>query len=221
MRFTGVLFVVTIAAQPAYGQDRTFAGGAIGVTTLSADGKAEVGAAGSNVSGYKPENGAAYRAFGGRHFTDYLSAEVNYTWTRNAAALTATEFRDARESAYDETRRLTQQAFGADVMLYFRGLRSRFRPYLSAGPGLTHLAADSPTSRVRRGPLPPPAPDFRSTKPHLRVAVGIDARIARGWALRFTFAETIGGNPVSQQLTPRGERNLAAFQNLFGFVKTF
>jgi hypothetical protein len=41
------------------------------------------------------------------------------------------------------------------------------------------------------------------------------------WAFRYTFSETIRGNPVSARLSPPGQRNLATFQNLFGIVKTF
>ena len=41
------------------------------------------------------------------------------------------------------------------------------------------------------------------------------------WSFRYSFSETITGNPISARLTPPGERNLANFQNLFGFVRRF
>ena len=154
--------LVAAMAGLGFGQDRYFAGGAVGVTTVSADGKSMIGAGGSSVSAYKPENGAAWRVFGGRHFTEYLSGEVNYTWTQNSVALSAVETREGRESAYDETRRVRQQAVGVDAMLYFRGLRSRFRPYLTAGPGWTRVAADAAEVRTRRGTLPAVAERFAS-----------------------------------------------------------
>jgi hypothetical protein len=40
-------------------------------------------------------------------------------------------------------------------------------------------------------------------------------------ALRRKHNESISGNPISAGLTPPGERNLANFQNLFGFVRRF
>jgi hypothetical protein len=38
---------------------------------------------------------------------------------------------------------------------------------------------------------------------------------------RYSFSETISGNPISPSLTPPGERPLMNFQNLFGFVARF
>jgi len=73
---------------------------------------------------------------------------------------------------------------------------------------------------MRGSPNPPPA-EFTSTAPALRVAVGIDLAIHSGWAFPYSFSETIRPNPVSERLIPPGDRNLANFQNLFGFVKAF
>jgi hypothetical protein len=53
------------------------------------------------------------------------------------------------------------------------------------------------------------------------VAVGADWLLKKGWMFRYTFSETIRQNVISKQLAPPGERNLANFQNLFGFVKQF
>jgi hypothetical protein len=66
-----------------------------------------------------------------------------------------------------------------------------------------------------------PAKEFDSFAPALRVAVGIDCALAEGWAIRYSFSETIRNNPASEQLSPPGQRNLANFQNLFGVFKTF
>jgi hypothetical protein len=72
----------------------------------------------------------------------------------------------------------------------------------------------------RGGPARPPAM-FVSTNPALRVAVGIDIDMAAGWRFRYSFSETISRNPVSAQLSPPAQRNLANFQNLFGAIKSF
>jgi hypothetical protein len=62
---------------------------------------------------------------------------------------------------------------------------------------------------------------FASTDPALRVAVGIDLGTADGWRFRYSFSETINRNPVSAQLSPPAQRNLANFQNLFGAIRSF
>jgi hypothetical protein len=69
--------------------------------------------------------------------------------------------------------------------------------------------------------LEPPAGEIASTRIGLRSHVGIDVRIVRHLAFRYSFSETITGNPISRALTPRARRNLANFQNLFGFVGRF
>jgi hypothetical protein len=37
--------------------------------------------------------------------------------------------------------------------------------------------------------------------------------------VRYSFSESVSGNPISAQLSPPGQRNLANFQNLFGVVR--
>jgi hypothetical protein len=51
--------------------------------------------------------------------------------------------------------------------------------------------------------------------------VGIDFAVGRTWSVRYSFSETIGGNPISPQLAPPGERGMANFQNLFGLLAHF
>jgi hypothetical protein len=53
------------------------------------------------------------------------------------------------------------------------------------------------------------------------VAVGIDWRVAARFALRYSFSETIQGNPIGAALTSRGERGLANFQNWWGVTWSF
>ena len=65
----------------------------------------------------------------------------------------------------------------------------------------------------------PPPETVRATRATLRVAVGLDLRLGRGWSVRYSFSESLSGNPIAAQLSPPGQRNLANFQNLFGVVR--
>jgi hypothetical protein len=49
----------------------------------------------------------------------------------------------------------------------------------------------------------------------------MDFALRAGWSFRYSFSETIRNNPISEQLSPMGQRNLANFQNLFGILKRF
>ena len=69
--------------------------------------------------------------------------------------------------------------------------------------------------------LAPPDGKIASTRLLLRVAVGIDLAMGEQWSFRYSFSESISGNPISARLRLPGERNLANFQNLFGFVRRF
>jgi hypothetical protein len=51
--------------------------------------------------------------------------------------------------------------------------------------------------------------------------VGIDIRLWRRVDFRYSFSETIGGNPIGPSLTPPGQRGLMNFQNLFGLIGRF
>jgi hypothetical protein len=108
-----------------------------------------------------------------------------------------------------------------DVLVYFRERRSWVRPYLSVGTGFVHL-----TSREKRtiatvgSPVLPPA-RFASTDVVLRVAVGIDVALGRGWDFRYSFSETMGANSISDRLSPTGSSSLKNFKNIFGFVRRF
>jgi hypothetical protein len=69
--------------------------------------------------------------------------------------------------------------------------------------------------------LTPPAEKISSTRIGLRSHVGIDFKLSRHLAVRYSFSETISGNPISPSLTPPGDRGLMNFQNLFGLVGWF
>ena len=190
------------------------------MTTLSADGQTAITASGSSVSLYKPENGITGRIYYGRHLSDYFSLQGNYTLSRNALTLTSLAT-GGLESVYEQMRGSSQQMFGAEAMGYFRPRTSALRPYLSFGGGLAHFSSKAERVTVQRGTIALPPATFNTTKPFVRVDVGIDMRITRGWKFRYSFGETITRNPISVQLVPQGKRNLATFQNLFGFVKEF
>ena len=198
-----------------------YAGALGGIATLSADGRSIVTASSSAVSLYNPENGPAVNLFAGWDFSRYLSVQGNYIFNRNAVTLVSTAFAGAQGSSYQEMRDYTQSQVTADLLVYFRNRGSRVRPYLACGAGLDHFSSSAVAVSVLTGSLPQPAPRFASTSLVLRVPVGIDIAMGRGWAFRYTFSESISHNPISAQLTPPGLRHLANFQNLFGIVKHF
>lgn len=205
-----------LAAQGPY-----FAGAVGGIVTISADGQSSLGSASAAVSSYKPENGPAFNGFAGVHVRDYFSLQANYIWNRNSLRMTSVFAADSAPVFYEQVRRSSQHGVFVDLLLYFRNLQSRVRPYLSVGGGVVRFSSRAEMLTAKRGtPVLPPA-EFTSTDPALRVAVGIDLGIRPGWVFRYTFSESIQRNPISTHLSPPGNRNLANFQNLFGFVKSF
>ena len=205
----GILFFAVTAAC----QQKPFVTALGGISTLSADAVTQLSV--PNLVGlYKPENGSALNIAAGTHLNNWLSVQGNYVWNRNRIAVTA-----IADNAFSEVqRRATQHAGVADLLLYFRGVDSWARPYLSAGVGIVHIY-DSSSGAIRGTITPPPA--VSATKALLRVAVGIDLMHSSQWGFRYSFSESLSGNPYSAILTPRGSRNLANFQNLFGVVRYF
>jgi hypothetical protein len=221
-RLFGILSLVSLLGGCASVTPRrtTFVGAVAGIATLSADAQANVTATAADVSLYKPENGLAVNLLAGAHLNEYVSVQANYVGNRNALTLTSSSV-DGTPSFFEERRESTQHAIVGDVLLYFRARDSWARPYLSAGVGLIRLQIGEPMLRALRGqPRRPPA-DVVSTEPALRVAVGIDLRVRRGWWFRYSFSETISSNGVSAELSPPAQRNLANFQNLWGVMKSF
>ena len=215
-----VLGVVFAGSQPALGSDY-YAGALGGIATLSADGRFVLSPGVSQVSLYKPENGPASNVLAGWDFSRYLSVQGNYIWNRNDLTLVSTAFGPAATSQYEETRSSQQSSIVVDLMGYMRARHSRVRPYLSCGTGLEHLSSSLNLVKLATGSLPLPPQQFSANHLALRVAVGIDLKLARGWAFRYTFSETTSSNPISQQLVPPGQRGLKNFQNLFGLVWHF
>lgn len=215
------LMIVLCCPSGLGAQGMGFAGGVIGVSTLSADGRSEVTMPSAAVSAYKPENGAAVNLFGGVAVADYLSLQGNYVWNRNHIALTSTLTSADQQAFYEQARDSEQHALIGDVLVYFRKRGDSVRPYLSAGFGFVRLKSTERELLTLRDGLPVPPAEFTSTNPALRVAVGIDLLVGSGWSLRYSFSETLTRNPISPQLSPPGLRNLANFQNLFGIVRHF
>jgi hypothetical protein len=197
----------------AFPEERFFAGALGGIATLSADARFDVPER-SAASGYKPENGSCFSPVAGYHATDFVTFQVSYIWNRNNVRYHAV----SDVSFHDQPARTSHQAGIADAMLYFRRRDQWARPYLAAGTGLAWLSSEASPAQ---GSLTPAPGNFSEFSPILNVAVGIDLRLRRGWAFRFTFSETIQRNAMSKRLTPPAARNLAEFRNLFGFVKHF
>ena len=215
------LLVVTGGLSPAIAQGgRVYAGGLFGVSTLSADGRSIITPTAASVSLYKPENGAAVNAFVGIHLHRYFSLQANYMWNRNDLRLVSSFASSAGSTFYEQPRSSAQHAVVADALLYFRALGSGIRPYLSTGLSVLRFTSEPAGGGIASG-ASPPAGRLSSTHIALRSAVGIDLAMSDGWSFRYSFSETIGGNPVSPHLTPPGERRLANFQNLFGVVRQF
>ena len=214
-----VSFAMPASAQDAPRRSRVFAGALFGVATLSADATAATTADGAALSMYAPKNGAAVNLFAGMHAFEFFSVQANWIWNRNDLTLVSA-FTHQGGGFYEQRRGSQQQAFVLDGLVYFRRRDSRIRPYLGTGLALVRF------SSVARGAgfgerLAPPVGTIEATKLALRSHVGIDIRLWRRLAFRYSFSETIGGNPISAVLTPPAPRGLANFQNLFGFVGRF
>ena len=204
-------------AQP---NPRRFVGAVAGIATLSADARSDITGGGVDVSLYKPENGPAVNLLFGAHVHDYATVQANYVWNRNDVALTSVHATESGSSFYEQPRTASQHAVVADLLVYFRERRSSVRPYLSAGLGLIRLHSAAVGEGRANKAVPPPA-RVETTRALLRVAVGIDVALGPGWSPRYSFSESVSGNPISAQLSPPGRRNLANFQNLFGVIRAF
>ena len=192
-----------------------------GISTLSADGRSILSPSMSQISLYKPENGPALNVAAGWDFSRYLSLQGNYIWNANDLTLVSTAFGAAGISQYQETRSSRESGAILDLLGYMRARGDRVRPYLSCGTGLEHFSSSLQTVELTSGSLPLPPPQFSANHIALRVAVGIDFRIARRWAFRYSFSDTITSNPISRQLDPPGQRGMEGFQNLFGLTWHF
>jgi hypothetical protein len=135
--------------------------------------------------------------------------------------LTSASFNNGTQQGYQETRRSSQQSLIGDLLVYFRNRDSRLRPYLSVGTGLVHFSSSPERIEQALGSPVLPPQRFSANMIALHVPVGIDVRMGKGWAFRYTFSETLSKNPISARLSPSGLHTFKNFQNLFGFVKRF
>lgn len=221
MNSNRLFWLVACAAAPAAGQGIWFAGGGSGISTLSGDARSVIAPSSTAISQYKPENGPITHLFAGRHLREYLSVQGAWSWNRNEVAMLGSRVEAGRETLYEQARRTSQHNGAVDVLLHFRNRSSFARPFLSAGMGIMAFRSEAKELRVARGDPEIPPPEFRAVKPGLRVAAGIDLMFGGGWGVRYAFLETIQANPVSARLSPRGQRGMANFQNLFSVVKYF
>jgi hypothetical protein len=188
------------------------------VSTLSADAAAVTGAGAASVSLYKPENGPAVNLFAGVHLAQYFSVQANWMWNRNDLSLVAVS--SGSGAFYEQPRHSSMHAFVLDGLIYFRRRDSAVRPYLGTGLSIVHFSSDEAAAATGQG-IAPPSGRIASTFVGLRSHVGIDLRLHRRLAFRYSFSETISRNPISPHLTPTGPRRLANFENLFGVVGRF
>jgi hypothetical protein len=216
-----LMCAIALVSVPAAAQDepRAFAGALFGVSALSGDAQAVTTGADAALSLYDPKNGAALNVFGGVHVAQYVAIQVNWMWNRNDLTLVSSSTAPHAGGFYEQTRDSSQHALVVDGLIYFRRRDSVIRPYLGTGLSVVRVSSDETSSRSQG--LTPPAGALRSTHIGLRSHVGIDVRLSRHLSFRYSFSETISGNPIGPSLTPPGRRRLMNFQNLFGFVSRF
>lgn len=219
LRPAAILIVGWRLAVPA--QAQLYAGALGGVATLSGDARSWLSPSSTAFSSYDPKNGGAVEVLVGKHFSNYLAIQGNYIWNRNGLTLTSAALNHGTEQGYQETRRSSQQSLIGDVLVYFRNRDSRLRPYLSVGTGLVHFASSQEQIEQVLGTPDLPPRRFSENMLALHVPVGIDLKLGKGWAFRYTFSETLSKNPVSDHSSPPGQHSLKNFQNLFGFIRRF
>ena len=218
-RVVAVLLLSWQVATPLHAQ--LYAGVLGGVSTLSGDSRSMISPGSSTFSSYDPRNGGAVEILVGKHFSNYFTAQGNYIWNSNDLTATSATFSSSTQTGYAERRDSSQQAAVGDLLVYFRGRESRFRPYLSVGAGFVHFASSQVQLDQVVGAARLPPRHFSANMVALHVPVGIDVKLGSGWELRYTFSETLSKNPIDARLSPPGQHRLMNFQNLFGFIRRF
>lgn len=212
-------WLALFGVRPALAQ--FYAGFMGGVATLSGDARSVIDPNATQFSSYNATNGVVLNGFAGKHLNDFLSVQGEYVWNRNPLMLSAGAFNAASLAEYQEDRTSSQNSVFASVLVYFRRRKSRVRPYLSVGTGWVHLASTVKSVSVTQGAATVPPASFSADMVGLRVPVGIDVTLHRGWRFRYSFSETLSRNPISHELVPAGPHSLKNFQNLFGIVREF
>src|SRR5215469_14940875 len=124
---------------PALAHAQLYAGVLGGVSSLSGYARSIISSDSIAFSSYDPKNGGDVSVLFGKHFSDYFSAQVSYTWNENELSLNAGSSGSGVQQAYEQTRSSSQQSVLGNVLVYFRQRKSRLRPYLSVGTGFTNL----------------------------------------------------------------------------------
>jgi outer membrane protein W len=197
-------------------EHQAFVGVVAGISALSADARSITNGSEAAISLYAPKNGPALNVFGGVHLAQYFSAQVNWVWNANDLTLTSSSLSPSGSRFYEQRRHSGQSAVVLDGLVYFRRLDSAIRPYLGTGLAVVHVSTDAIETSMHG--LVPPHERIVKTRLGLRSHVGIDVKLTRRVAFRYSFSETITENPISAVLMPAGTRSLANFQNLFGVV---
>lgn len=214
-----VLLVVLILKPSAQGQ--LYVGVLGGVSALSVDARSSFSSGSSAFSSYDPKNGGTFELLGGKHLSDYFTIQGSYIWNVNTLHVGAGSFLNTGQVGYQQTRGSSQSSFIAGVLVYFRNRDSRLRPYLSVGTGLVHFSSSEEHLDEAVGdPVLPPR-NFSANTIALHVPVGMDVKLGKGWAFRYTFSETISKNPIDDRLSPSPQHAFKNFLNLFGFIKQF
>ncbi len=151
---------------------------------------------GANVSLYKPENGAALNILAGIQVQEYVALQANYIWNQNALMVVAAHDTAGGPSFFEQPFVSAQHAVVGDLLLYFRNRTSGVRPYLSVGAGVVRLETIARAGGRGEGLAPPPG--SRGFRPVLRVAVGLDFAVGHAWRLRYSFSESVSGNPIAE-----------------------
>ena len=226
MRLRFILLTVSLLSHSllsaqSLAKDAIYAGGMGGIATLSGDGSAVLTSSSASTSLFDPENGGAAAVFGGIHLCQYVSFEADYVWNRNNVALVSTSGQANTHSFLRERTSITQNAFLANVLVYFRKRGSRIRPYLSEGGGAVFLHSRLAEGGIIEGTpfLPPAMSDHVSIA--LRTLVGIDLRLRNPWYFRYSFSETLTRNTLGDQVVPAQHRIPKNFQSLFGVYFQF
>jgi hypothetical protein len=213
-----LLFAIC-STRPAEAQ--FYAGVLGGVSTLSGDASSSLNSNSTEFSSYNPQNGLVLNGLAGRHLNDFFTVQGDYVWNRNPLTLAAAAFNSGSVAQYEESRRSSQNSLFASMLVYFRNRKSRIRPYLSVGTGWVHISStEQQVIIVQSGATLPPR-QFSADMIALRVPVGIDVTLHRGWTFRYSFSETLSKNSISATLFPPGSHSLKNFQNLFGIVRQF
>jgi len=222
VRRAALPLALVLMSVPASAQDdpRIFGGVLFGVSALSADARTVTTGNSAAVSLYDPQNGLALNVLAGVHLAQYFSIQANWMWNHNDLTLVSSFATPSSSAFYDQRRDSRQHAVVLDGLIYFRRLDSAIRPYLGTGLSVLHFQSEQVVVHTAQG-LAPPAGRIASTRIGLRSHVGIDFKLSPRVAFRYSFSETISGNPIGPSLMPPGRRGLMNFQNLFGFVRRF